>query len=87
MINMKKKSISRRQFLQIIAVGGIAGATVKLSSDAWNRMVPISETRLLMGTVVNLTVVCDDPSKARVAVQACLKLFRERGFDFQESTP
>lgn len=69
---MRSKSLSRRQFLQIIAVGGIAGATAKLSFDSWTQMEPVSETRLLMGTVVNLTVVSDDPAKARVAVQACL---------------
>lgn len=69
---MKSKSLSRRQFLQIIAVGGIAGATAKLSFDAWYQMESVTETRLLMGTVVNLTVISQDPSKARTAIQACL---------------
>ena len=69
---MSRQILSRRQFLQIVAVGGIAGATAKLSFDAWKRMETITETRLLMGTVVNLTVVSDDPAKARTAVQACL---------------
>jgi thiamine biosynthesis lipoprotein len=69
---MAAKSLSRRQFLQIVAVGGIAGATAKLSFDAWKQKEAVSETSLLMGTIINLTVVGDDPSTARIAVQACL---------------
>jgi FAD:protein FMN transferase len=69
---MKPKSLSRRQFLQIIAMGGIAGATAKLSFDAWKRMESVTETRLLMGTIVNLTIVSDDVSRAHTAVRACL---------------
>jgi thiamine biosynthesis lipoprotein len=72
MNKMTKKSLSRRQFLQIVAVGGIAGATTQLSFDAWKRLETTSETRLLMGTVVNLTVVGDDVPRARTAIQACL---------------
>ena len=69
---MSRQILSRRQFLQIVAVGGIASATAKLSLDAWKRLETVSETRLLMGTVVNLTVVSDDMANARVAIQACL---------------
>ena len=67
----KQSIISRRDFLKIVAVGGIAGLTAKFSLDALGREQIISETRLLMGTVVNLQVV-GDPEKAKLAVQACL---------------
>jgi thiamine biosynthesis lipoprotein len=67
----KQSTISRRDFLKIVAVGGIAGLTAKFSLDALGREQIVSETRLLMGTVVNLQIV-GDPEKAKLAVRACL---------------
>ena len=32
----------------------------------------ISETRTLMGTVINLTIICEDPNTAAAAIDACL---------------
>ena len=67
-----KKQLTRRDFLKIVAIGSVAGLTAKFSLDAyaWNQSV--SETQLLMGTVVNLKVVHDDPAAARVAIRSCL---------------
>lgn len=67
------KHITRRQFLKIIAVGGIAGISGKLALDSTRQPAAISETRLLMGTVVNLTLIHADRDLARTAVQACFE--------------
>jgi len=64
-------AITRRQFLRILAIGGIAGAGVKLGLDRIGSVETISETRLLMGTVVNLKVVSPDRDAAQHAVWAC----------------
>lgn len=67
-----KKHLTRRDFLKIVAVGGIAGLTAKFTLDAYHQDQSVSETRLLMGTLVNMTIVSGDLVKARTAVQACL---------------
>lgn len=67
-----KKHISRREFLRIVAVGGAAGLAVKAGIDFQSHQRTVSETRLLMGTIVNLTMVSDDPAQARTALRACL---------------
>lgn len=64
-------TISRRQFLRILAIGGITGAGVKIGLDRFSAVETISETRLLMGTVVNLRVVSSDRDAAQRAVWAC----------------
>jgi FAD:protein FMN transferase len=70
-IDMTGKSLSRRQFMQIVAVGGIASLTAKFSLDALSLENIVTETRLLMGTVVNLKVVSPDRDAAQRAVWAC----------------
>ena len=69
--------ISRRSFLQIIAVGAVAGATAKLGFDALSAPEPVSATRLLMGTVVNLTIISDDKAAAQSAIDATLTRMAE----------
>lgn len=71
-------SISRRQFLKILAVGGAAaGLAIRFDKD-WldnlNQDLPevIHETHFLMGCVVNLTLIGDDPSLAKTAATAAL---------------
>lgn len=66
------KRISRRNFLQIIAVGAVVGATAKLGFDALTAPEPATATRLLMGTVVNLTVISHDKATAQAAIDATL---------------
>lgn len=64
------QNLSRRHFLQITAVAG----TVFLGGRWFNRLTTTpashSETRLLMGTLINLTVVTDDPQQAQQAITA-----------------
>jgi thiamine biosynthesis lipoprotein len=65
-----KDKISRRHMLRIVAAAGISGLAFKLGLE--KRSVTISETRLLIGTIVNLTVITTDAVTGRAAVRACL---------------
>lgn len=67
------KTMGRREFLRIIGVGGIAGvAAVTLDRINIPEQAVITETRLLMGTVVNLALVTDDRQTGQRAVKASL---------------
>ena len=59
--------------MRIIGVAGIAGLTLKTSLDRLTAVEEVQETRLLMGTVVNLTLITQDAQKAREAIQACFR--------------
>ena len=65
------KKITRRDFLKIVAVGGAAGAALKLGLDTLPADEIISETRLLMGTVINIKAVGLDPGLAEAAINSC----------------
>lgn len=69
----QRKVINRRQFLKIFAISGIAGLSLKLSSSMQVNLKTNSETRLLMGTLVNLTVVTADALTGKTAIQACFE--------------
>lgn len=74
MKSIQTKHISRRQFLRITAYTAAAGLALK-TGIGWleeSALETVSETRLLMGTVVNLTVVSADPADAQQAITACL---------------
>jgi len=71
-ISKQNGRINRRQFLQIVAVTGVAGLTLKVGLDRLNELETIQESRLLMGTVVNLTVITSNANQGRLAVSACL---------------
>jgi len=62
----------RRDLLRILAVGGAAAATWKLGFHGRSGAGPVTRSRVLMGTVVNLTVVGDDRAAAENAVDATL---------------
>ncbi|MFC1959488.1 FAD:protein FMN transferase [Chloroflexota bacterium] len=66
------KSMGRRQFLRIIGVGALAGVALKTGLDVTQGAETVSATRLLMGTVVNLTLITDDVPAGQAAVTACL---------------
>ncbi|MBT7189667.1 MAG: FAD:protein FMN transferase, partial [Anaerolineae bacterium] len=65
------KKITRRDFLKIVAVGGAAGAALKLGLDSLPADEIISETRLLMGTLINIKAVGLDPELAEAAINSC----------------
>lgn len=67
---MNTKKIPRRQFLQIVAFCGAAGVAIKLGLDTISADEIVSETRLLMGTVVNIKAVGLDPRLASEAIIA-----------------
>lgn len=68
-----RKPISRRGFLRIIALGGVAGMSAKVGADRFFRNEPVTVTRLLMGTMVNLTVVSQNYQYASAAISHCLE--------------
>ncbi len=67
------RRVSRRAFLRIVAAAGIGGATaVKLGWDQPDSAEAVSETRLLIGTLINLTLITCDARAGRAAVSASL---------------
>ena len=86
------KNISRRQFLKIVAISGTAVAGgLKLGFDnniiGFNEAQIITETHLLMDGVINLTLVSDDPTKAKEACAACIYEMRRRVDIFNRFDP
>lgn len=65
------RDFSRRDFLKITAVagGGLAG-TYLLSKSRFSQPIIISDTRVLMGTIIHLKVVCFDEEEGKTAVNA-----------------
>ena len=65
------RSLTRRNFLRIVAISGSAGVALRLGLTRLNHNFhEISEMRVLMGTIVNLYLISDDYQKAKSAVQA-----------------
>jgi len=67
---VKNKKLTRRQFMQIVAFSGVAGAALKLGLDTLSADEIVSESRLLMGTVINIKTVGLDPKLATAAINA-----------------
>lgn len=70
----KSNGLSRRGFLRIIAGLGIAGITGQLALDQIDSQFTVQQTRKLMGTLVNLTLVCSDnrtASSGKIAIERC----------------
>ena len=65
-------NMSRRQFLRITAICGTAGIAWKLGTGFTRSPEVVSETRILMGTVVNLRVISDNRAHAKGAIAASL---------------
>lgn len=64
------KTINRRNFLRIVAVGGVAGLALKAGWDSLDRLETTHDTRTLMGTLVNLTAITPPGGQGRAAVEA-----------------
>ena len=71
---MNKHKIGRRDFLRMVGIGGVAGFTaLKFGWDSVPQQAEVvTETRLLMGTVVNLTLITTDRNNAQQAIDDCL---------------
>lgn len=71
----QQRGIKRRDFLRIVGASSVAGlAALALGRDDKRANAPeiVTETRLLMGTVVNLTLVTSDRNAGQSAIDACL---------------
>jgi FAD:protein FMN transferase len=71
----QRTTLKRRDFLRIVGAGGVAGLAA-LTLGRTDRRATASETvtdtRLLMGTVVNLTLITPDRRAGQAAIEACL---------------
>jgi thiamine biosynthesis lipoprotein len=67
------KNPKRRDVLRILAVGGAAAAVGGWTLLRRGGAGPVTRTRTLMGTLVNLTVLGDDREAAEAAVEATLE--------------
>lgn len=65
-----QRPINRRQFLKIVAAGSLSAAALKLGWDRLSGMEEVADTRLLMGTLVNISVIDESAGKAREALEA-----------------
>jgi len=74
---MITRRLSRRDFLRITAVSGAAALALRFGLDFEPDSASVSESRLLMGTIVNLTIISDDADIAQTAIQACLDRMTE----------
>jgi thiamine biosynthesis lipoprotein len=63
-------TISRRQFLSITASAGLLMAGGFGLANRAQASEPIRETRLLMGSIANLTVISGNPQQAKAAISA-----------------
>ena len=64
-------NFTRRDFLKIVAVSGAAGLALKSGLDTLTADETVSETRLLMGTLINIKAVGPDREAASAAINAC----------------
>jgi thiamine biosynthesis lipoprotein len=73
------RRLSRRDFIRIVAGVGIAGWVGKTALENLDASQIVHQTRLLMGTIVNLTLVVPgrETASAEAAVSACLSSMAE----------
>jgi len=71
-MDAKIKSIQRRDFIKILALGSGIGLALHKGLKIGETALSVDETRLLMGTIVNLSVISDNPEMARSAIRGCL---------------
>lgn len=71
---MKSQRVTRRDFLRIVGASSVAGLAALAVGKERSVASPqtVTETRLLMGTVINLTLVTTDRLAGRSAINACL---------------
>jgi thiamine biosynthesis lipoprotein len=72
-----KKTINRRQFLKIIAASGAIGLAWKFGLQNLSPDLMISESRLLMGTIINLVIISENREAASAAIDACFNRMSE----------
>ena len=76
-LHQKDNPLSRRGFLKIVALSSAAGAALKFGLTASRRPHHFTRSRILMGTVVNITIVGYDKKKAARAAERCLSVMKE----------
>lgn len=66
------QGLTRRQFIRMTATAGVllAGGVGLTKGLSARHPAPVHETRLLLGSIANLTIISDDPAQARAAISA-----------------
>lgn len=70
-MEQNSETFGRRNFLQIVAAAGALGAASKLGWRISQKPAAVERSRVMMGTVVNLTVIGGDRAQARHALKTC----------------
>lgn len=70
-ISPSNRRISRRDFLKIMAIGTAGGMALKYGMTQPPADKIVSETRILMGTIINIKAAGSDPQVSIAAVNAC----------------
>lgn len=70
-MNENRTKLGRRGFIKIVAAAGTMGLAAHMGWDALQGATRVQETRMLMGTVVNLSVIGENREAAAAAVQSC----------------
>jgi thiamine biosynthesis lipoprotein len=81
------KKLPRRQFLQMLALGGTAGVGLKLGLDQLRLGRAVSGTRMLMGTVVNITAVSYDTALAEWAISSSFERMQALEYELSRFIP
>lgn len=66
-----QSNLKRKDFLRIVAAAGAVGAAAKIGLGELLAPARVSDSRVLMGTIVNLTLVGEDRGSARKALEDC----------------
>ncbi|MDZ7844682.1 MAG: FAD:protein FMN transferase [Anaerolineales bacterium] len=66
-----QSNFKRKDFLRIVAAAGAVGAAAKIGLGELLAPARVSDSRVLMGTLVNLTLVGEDRGAARKALEGC----------------
>jgi thiamine biosynthesis lipoprotein len=64
------RQLSRRDFIRIVAIGGGAAALSRFGLRGADSAHTVTESRIHLGTVIDLTVVGDDPEQSRAAISS-----------------
>lgn len=72
-MSKNQRNLKRKDFLRIVAAAGAVGAAAKIGVGEFLATARVSDSRVLMGTIVNLTIVDDDRQAAWKALEDCFQ--------------
>jgi thiamine biosynthesis lipoprotein len=76
LMDKQTASLSRKGFLKLLALTGTVGAAFKMGLQHLRQPHVTTESQILMGTLINLTLVGPNPKASQEAIQACFNKMR-----------